>query len=369
MNPEDTPQENFHPHKPVKISEKPNMNDRVYTLKDFYFDLPEELIAQYPSEKREDSRLFVITPDSAFEHTQFHSIGEYLRQGDVLVLNNTRVIPARILCRRESGGLVEIVLTQRTGSGEWLCVSNRTGRLHNGETLRCVADENIALKIIRRVEDNLLVETVPEFTDEILVKVGKIPLPPYIKRDTEDIDKERYQTVYAEEGSAVAAPTAGLHFTRELLAGLISKGIEVVSVSLDVSLGTFQPVRDNDLSLHRMHSEHYSLSAEAAGLINKARSEKRRIIAVGTTSVRVLESTYENGMNRSGEGSTDIFIYPPVGIKSIDALITNFHTPSSTLLMLVSSFGGYERVMEAYKTAIRMKYRFFSYGDAMLILR
>ncbi len=345
------------------------MNDRVYTLKDFYFDLPGELIAQYPSEKREDSRLFVIKQDSTFEHTQFNTIGDYLRQGDVLVLNNTKVFPARILCRRESGGLVEIVLTQRTGPCAWLCVSNRTGRLHNGETLRCVADEDIALKVLRRVNDNLLVETIPEFTDGVLDKVGEMPLPPYIKRDAEEIDKERYQTVYAKEGSAVAAPTAGLHFTRELLAGLISKGIEVVSVSLDVSLGTFQPVRDNDLSLHRMHSEHYCLSAESAGAINKARSEKRRVIAVGTTSVRVLESTYENGTNRSGEGSTDIFIYPPRRIESIDALITNFHTPSSTLLMLVCSFGGYERVMEAYKTAIRMKYRFFSYGDAMLIVR
>ncbi len=369
MNPEDTPQENSPLGSTVKISEKQNMNDRVYTLKDFYFDLPEELIAQYPSEKRDDARLFVMTPDSAFEHTQFHNIGAYLHEGDLLVLNTAKVIPARVLCRRESGGLVEVVLTQRTVSGAWLCVSNRTGRLRNGETLRCVADEKFALKIIRRVEDNLLVEPVPEFTDDILARVGKIPLPPYIKRDAEAIDKERYQTVYAEEGSAAAAPTAGLHFTRELLASLRSKGIEVVSVSLDVSLGTFQPVRDNDLSLHRMHSEHYCISAEAAGLINKARSEKRKIIAVGTTSVRVLESTYRHGENRSGEGSTDIFIYPPGRIESIDALITNFHTPSSTLLMLVASFGGYERVMEAYKTAIRMKYRFFSYGDAMLILR
>ncbi len=286
-----------------------------------------------------------------------------------MVLNTTRVIPARILFRRASSGRVEVVLTQRLNTYCWLAITNKSSRLKPGEILCAVNDPSVYIIIEARVGDSFRIKSSEEFTDALLEKIGSTPLPPYIKRDATSADRIRYQTVYAEKSGAVAAPTAGLHFTEELLAACMAKGVRIAKLNLDVSWGTFSPVRDEDLSKHRMHSERYFLPEDSAHIINKARKEDCRIIAVGTTSLRVLESTFMNGKNVPGEGSTDIFIYPPREVYSVDCLITNFHTPNSTLLMLVCAFGGYELVMNAYREAIREHYRFFSYGDAMCIER
>ncbi len=287
----------------------------------------------------------------------------------MLVINNAKVIPARIFFRRKSGGLVEIVLTQRLSKSEWLVISNKTKKLKIGDVLSSGINPSIEISIQGKIDDYLQIDSNIELTEAVLKEIGAIPLPPYIRREPSAVDEERYQTVYASLGSAAAAPTAGLHFTRELMSNLKKKGIIFTELTLDVSWGTFQPVRENDLSLHKMHSENFSLSEESASIINQARGEGRRIIAVGTTSLRVLESTFNNGINEPGNNKTNIFIYPPYKIKSINAMITNFHTPYSTLLMLVSAFSGYEKIMDAYKTAVQEKYRFFSYGDAQVSVR
>ncbi len=352
--------------KPVKR----NMpEDKIFTLKDFYFNLPQELIAQYPSVRRDESRLFVLNRNAPdYQHRRFYDIKEFLHEGDVLVANSARVIPARMFFRLGSGGLVEIVLTQRLSENTWLAVSNRTKKLKNGIILSSAVNPLIGFSVCARIDDFLQIEFNCGLDEKTMHEIGIIPLPPYIKRQASSIDEERYQTVYAKNGNAAAAPTAGLHFTEELIADLKNKGVVFVYINLDVSWGTFQPVRDNNLGKHKMHTEKFDFAEEAAREINNARREKRRIIAVGTTSLRVLESTYKDGLNAHGSGETDIFIYPPYKVKSIDAMITNFHTPNSTLLMLVSAFAGYEKIMDAYKTAIEKRYRFFSYGDAMLIL-
>ncbi|MCU0821149.1 MAG: tRNA preQ1(34) S-adenosylmethionine ribosyltransferase-isomerase QueA [Spirochaetes bacterium] len=343
--------------------------DRIFTLNDFNFDLPEELIAQYPAAGRTESRLFVLDRKSGrHEHAIFRDIGQYLRADDVLVLNNVKVIPARMYFKRTSGGLIEIVLTHRISGKKWLAICNRTKRLKKNETLVSAARDYLRIKITGRVDDCIEIESDIDLDDDVLRETGEIPLPPYITRKAGEIDRERYQTVYAEDGTAAASPTAGLHFSEALMESLSKKGIMFTSVTLNVSWGTFQPVRDNDLSKHKMHKERFSFSKESAGIINTARKNGQRIIAVGTTSLRVLESTIDNNLNIPGDGETDLFIYPPEKIKSIDALITNFHTPYSTLLMLVSSFAGYDVIMNAYREAVGKKYRFFSYGDAMLIL-
>jgi S-adenosylmethionine:tRNA ribosyltransferase-isomerase len=340
--------------------------DRIYSLKDFYFNLPEELIAQYPADKRSDSRLFILDrTKSEYQHKVFHEIGEFLREGDMLVINNTKVIPARMFFRRNSGGLIEIVLTQRLSKSKWLVISNKTKKLKIGDVLYSDNNSSVEIYIRDKIEDYLQIESNSELTETLLKEIGAIPLPPYIRREPTAVDEERYQTVYAAVGAAAAAPTAGLHFTHDLMSSLKSKGVTFTELTLDVSWGTFQPVRENDLNLH---SENYFLSEQSAFLINQARSERRRVIAVGTTSLRVLESTFRNGLNIPGNNNTSIFIYPPYKIKSIDAIITNFHTPYSTLLMLISAFAGYEKIINAYKTAVLEKYRFFSYGDSMLIL-
>jgi S-adenosylmethionine:tRNA ribosyltransferase-isomerase len=343
--------------------------DKIYTLSDFNFDLPEELIAQYPSENRSGSRLFVLDRSKKeYEHRHFYDIGDYLKSGDMLVLNNTRVIPARMYFTRESGAVVEFVLARRLSGMRWLAISNRTKKLKNGEVLCSVSKPDAAIRIIGRLDEFLEIETETEFTDSLLKDIGEIPLPPYIKRVASASDIERYQTVYAKEGSAAAAPTAGLHFTDELISVLKSKGVQFAEVTLNVSWGTFQPVRSENIQEHKMHSEHYELDEQTAEAINCNRKNGGRIIAVGTTSLRVLETSFRDGKNIPGIGDTDIFIYPPYKIKSIDAMITNFHTPGSTLLMLVSAFAGYEKIIDAYKTAVEQKYRFFSYGDSMLML-
>jgi len=340
-----------------------------YSLDDFYYNLPEDLIAQIPTINRDESRLFILNRnDGLFQHTFFNKIEDYLLPGDILVFNNAKVINARIFCSRESGGKVEIVLAQKIDTHSWFVLCNRTKRLKVGEKIYPIKNSALSLTITGREGEYLVISSSIAITDEILKDIGEIPLPPYIKRQNIFSDNERYQTVYASNSGAVAAPTAGLHFTLDLLNKLHAKGIETVYTTLFVSWGTFSPVRNNDLSKHKMHSEKYVLDSDSAEKINKARNEGRRIIAVGTTSLRVLESTFINGSNRAGTGDTDIFIYPPYEIKSISALITNFHTPYSTLLMLVSAFAGYEMIMKAYKQAVEMRYRFFSYGDCMLIL-
>jgi S-adenosylmethionine:tRNA ribosyltransferase-isomerase len=339
-----------------------------YTLDDFYYNLPEKLIAQNPSTKRDESRLFILNRENGdFEHTLFNNIINYINPGDLLVFNNTKVIHARIFCTRETGGKVEIVLAQQNDNSNWSVICNRTKRLKPGDKIFPVKDNSIFFTVSGRKDEYLFINTSVPLSDEVLEKIGEIPLPPYIKRENISSDNERYQTVYASISGAVAAPTAGLHFTQEILNVLNEKGIGVAFTTLFVSWGTFSPVRDNDLEKHRMHSEKYMLDSETADRINNTRREGGRVIAVGTTSLRVLESTFSNGTNHAGTGDTSIFIYPPYKIKSIDGLITNLHTPYSTLLMLVSAFAGYDLIMEAYKKAVQLEYRFFSYGDAMFI--
>ncbi len=345
------------------------MEKLTYNLEDFYYELPDRLIAQSPAEQRDQSRLFILNRSNGlFNHTLFKRLTEYLKKGDLLVFNNAKVINARIYCRRETGGKLEMVLAQKIDDFHWYVICNRTKRINTGETVSPVKNKNITLKIIGREGEYLLVETGCILTDQILTEIGEVPLPPYIRRDNNTNDAERYQTVYASVSGAVAAPTAGLHFTKAILDELSAKGIEAVYTTLFVSWGTFSPVRDNELSKHKMHKEIYHLGRNSAEKINLARREGRRIIAVGTTSLRVLESTYSNGINTPGSASTDIFIYPPYKVNSINGLITNLHTPYSTLLMLVSAFAGYDLIMEAYKEAVDKEYRFFSYGDAMFII-
>ncbi len=344
------------------------MNEKEYKLEDFVYDLPEELIAQKPSVNRTESRLFVLKRESGeFIHRRFSDIGNFLRDDDVLVFNNARVIQARIFARRESGGLVEIVLARSLSPGNWLAISNKTKKLKPGEILHPVKNLQVNFTVKGRAGEYIEIESSCDLTAEFLETIGEVPLPPYIKRESDGFDAERYQTVYSSEPGAVAAPTAGLHFTDELLKELNSRGIETYFLTLYVSWGTFSPVRHNDLKLHDMHTENYVLPQNIADRINDARNTGKRIIAVGTTSLRVLESTFKDGRNLAGTGETDIFIYPPMKVKSIDCLITNLHTPKSTLLMLISAFAGYEVTMKAYREAVNERYRFFSYGDSMFI--
>lgn len=344
------------------------MSEKKFTLDDFNFKLPEDLIAQYPMERRDESRLFILDRKrDKYYHKKFNEITNYLNKNDLLVFNNARVINGRIYFQRETGGIVEVILTQRLDHNNWLIICNKTKKLSVGEVIFASNDFSVSLKILERIDDFLKVESNVELDPQLLKSIGEVPLPPYIKRSFQNIDEERYQTVYAEKSGAVAAPTAGLHFTTKLLSEIKSKGIDVVFLTLFVSWGTFQPVREKYIDKHKMHNETFLLSDEVAAKINGARNSGKRVIAVGTTSLRVLESTFRDGRNVPGKGETDIFIYPPYKIKSIDALITNFHTPRSTLLMLVSAFAGYQRMMNAYEEAVKEKYRFFSYGDAMLI--
>ena len=342
---------------------------KEYTLKDFHYNLPEKLIAQKPMESRDESKLFLLNRNTGeFIHTGFKSLINYLNKDDLLVFNNTKVLNARVYCKKESGGSLEIVLTQQLSSLKWYMISNRTKRLKTDDRFFPLKDESVVFTVQGRSGEYVEVETNIELTEDLLKQIGEVPLPPYIKRESEKFDEERYQTIYASKSGAVAAPTAGLHFTDDILNDLKNMEIELVFTTLHVSWGTFSPVREDDLSRHKMHSEKFILDKISAERINSARVQGRRIIAIGTTSLRVLESTYADGLNIPGEGFTDIFIYPPRKIKSADALFTNLHTPESTLLMLVAAFAGYDLIMKAYEEAVRMEYRFFSYGDAMLII-
>lgn len=338
--------------------------------KDFYFDLPKELIAQDPLEDRASSRLLVLDKDTgAVSHHVFREVADYLRPGDCLVLNDTKVIPARLLGQREgTGAHVEVLLLKRLESDMWEALV-RPGKKCRPGTGLTFGDGLLKAQVLETGEEgSRLIRFFYEgIFEEVLDRLGEMPLPPYITHKLED--KNRYQTVYAKYEGSAAAPTAGLHFTQELLEQIREKGVEIVSVTLHVGLGTFRPVKEENVLDHHMHSEHYQVSLEAAEKINRAREAGGRIICVGTTSCRTLESAAdEEGKVRPGSGDTDIFIYPGYRFKVLDALITNFHLPESTLVMLVSALAGREQVLEAYEEAVRERYRFFSFGDAMIVV-
>jgi S-adenosylmethionine:tRNA ribosyltransferase-isomerase len=338
-------------------------------LSDFYYDLPEELIAQEPIQERHMSRLLVLDRETGqIEHRVFKDMIHYLQQGDCLVLNNTRVIPARLLGEREdTGGKIEFVLLKKTNGDVWEVIL-RPGRRAKPGARFVFGNGILKAEVIDIVEEgNRLVRFEYDGVfEQILDKVGIMPLPPYISKRLED--SERYQTVYSRHRGSAAAPTAGLHFSGELLEQLSEKGVDTAYVTLHVGLGTFRPVKTENILEHKMHSEFYNLSEEACTRINKARSSGHRVIAVGTTSCRVLETVGdEKGELAPGSGWTNIFIYPGYRFKVVDGLITNFHLPESTLIMLVSALAGRDKVLTAYNTAIAERYRFFSFGDAMMI--
>jgi S-adenosylmethionine:tRNA ribosyltransferase-isomerase len=352
---------------------------------DYHYDLPPELIAQAPASSRDSSRLLVLhRAENRLEHRRFPDLLQYLRPGDVLVVNNSRVMPARLhAVKNPSGGAVELLLLEEIAPNKWWVMLKPGKRVRERTALQLLDRNNEATELNATVlgksqEGHYRIQfggTTDIKTQ--LADLGEVPLPPYIRRDTgaSTDDAERYQTVFANPLGSVAAPTAGLHFTCELLAKIQSSGVEVADVTLHVGLGTFAPVKAESLEEHKMHEEPYSISAESARVIAKAKSDERRVIAVGTTSLRVLETVAaKHGQVVSGSGKTRLFVYPPYNFKVVDALLTNFHLPESTLLMLVSAFAspgkkeGREIIMNAYAEAIRERYRFFSYGDAMLIL-
>lgn len=337
---------------------------------EFYYDLPEELIAQTPIEPRNYSRLMKIDRKSGeIEHRHFYNLCDYLKKGDLLVMNDSRVLPARLYgIKEETGACVEFLLLEQKGDRLWEILV-RPGKKAKPGARFSFGDGRLKAEIIETVEGG---NRIAKFECEgnfftALEEVGQMPLPPYIKEKLKD--KERYQTVYSKELGSAAAPTAGLHFTKEMLSDLENMGVKLAYVTLHVGLGTFRPVKEDNVLEHKMHSEHYHLPKETADLIKQTKAEGGRVIAVGTTSCRTLESvgTFFDDMDEH-EGYTDIFIYPGYEFKVIDGLITNFHLPESTLIMLVSAFLGYEKTMNAYKIAVDEKYRFFSFGDAMLIV-
>lgn len=335
---------------------------------DFYYDLPEELIAQTPLEPRDSSRLLVYnrTTGEVF-HRHFRDVGDYLKPGDLLVVNTTKVYPARIFAYTEHGGKVEILLLKRQNLTDWECLVKPGKKCREGVIL--VVNEELKAEIISRTDDGgRIVRFIFDGVfEDILSRVGEMPLPPYIHEKLKD--KDRYQTVYCKQEGSAAAPTAGLHFTLRLIDELKAKGVEFAEVQLNVGLGTFRPVKTDDLEHHKMHTEYYVIDEENAEKINKAKREGRRVIAVGTTSVRTLETVAdENGFVKAQSGDTSIFIYPPYKFKCVEGLITNFHLPESTLVMLVSAFASREKILELYNLAVKEKYRFFSFGDACLIL-
>ena len=338
-------------------------------LKDFNYDLPEELIAQDPLEDRSSSRLMVLHKDTGrIEHKIFRDIIDYLNPGDCLVINDTKVIPARLMgIKEDTGAAIEVLLLKRNADDVWECLVKPGKKARTGA--RIVFGEGLLVgEIVDVIEDgNRMIKFHYEgIFEEILDKLGQMPLPPYITHKLQD--KNRYQTVYARNEGSAAAPTAGLHFTKELLEKIKEKGVNVVSITLHVGLGTFRPVKVDKIEEHHMHTETFNISKEAADTINRTRAAGGRVIVVGTTSCRTLESAAaDDGTIPARSGDTDIFIYPGYKFKAIDCLITNFHLPESTLIMLVSALAGRDNIMNAYETAVKERYRFFSFGDAMFI--
>ena len=345
------------------------MQEKVqYKKSDFYYDLPEERIAQTPAEPRDSSRLLVYHKDEKrIEDRVFRDVIDYLHEGDVLVVNNTKVIPARMYARTAHGGVVEVLLLKRYDLNTWE-VLMRPGKKGKIGVTMTVGDElSFTVKDITESGERIVEFSYEGAFEDVLSRVGTMPLPPYIKEKLEN--QARYNTVYSKTDGSAAAPTAGLHFTDELLTKLKNKGVQVAEVLLHVGLGTFRPVSEDIITDHKMHSEFYQIGEEAANVINAAKREGRRVIAVGTTSVRTLESVAdENGLVRACNGNTEIFLYPPYQMKCVDALITNFHLPESTLIMLVACLTGREEILDVYKYAVQENYRFFSFGDACLFL-
>jgi len=353
----------------------------MYSLNDYHFDLPEELIAQIPEEQRDHSRLMLVGRETGkWKHRRFHDICAELQPGDVLVINNTKVTPVRLFGRKATGGKVEMLVLEYADLAD-------TQSVPNEQSAKCLIKaskqcrpgtilnfDNGLRADVKSFEDGIYTVTYssPEGLEAAIDQAGYMPLPPYIKRSPDMSppcdDRKVYQTVYASQKGAIAAPTAGLHFTRELLDDISDKDVEIVEITLHVGYGTFLPVRVDDIREHQMHSEMYHISQRAADCINKARSSGRRVVAVGTTSVRTLEyASQGTGKIKPGNGACDLYIYPGFRFNIVDAMITNFHLPESTLLMLVSAFAGRENILNAYRAAVRQKYRFFSYGDAMMI--
>ncbi|MDP4219933.1 MAG: tRNA preQ1(34) S-adenosylmethionine ribosyltransferase-isomerase QueA [Bacteroidota bacterium] len=343
-------------------------------LSDFDYPLPDELIARYPPAHREDSRLLVLDRATGSVHDNtFPEIFSYFNAGDVLVINETRVIPARLQGMRETtGARVEIFLLHKQAdrTDTWHALAAPAKKVKRGETIVITDDLScIVLEELPVGERIVQFKSASGNIESAIEKAGSMPIPPYLNREAEEIDKERYQTVFARINGAVAAPTASLHFTEDLLSKIESKGVHIVKVLLHVGLGTFRPVEVEDIRQHSMHAEYFEVGEDAARAINAAKDRGSKVVAVGTTTARTLESAAdEGGMIKAQSGDTSIFIYPPYTFKIVDALITNFHQPKSSLLMMISAFAGYENVMKAYRHAIEKRYRFLSYGDAMLIV-
>ena len=357
----------FRGQRPLTVA--PNETKRVNCMKlsDFMYDLPEERIAQTPVEPRDHSRLMVLhRKDGSIEHRHFYDIVDYLNPGDALVINETRVIPARLIGERPSGGACEILLLKQLAPKKWEAIVRPGKKLHTGAQVIFGGGRLVATIAEVKEDGGRIVDFTCEGTMEAaLDELGEMPLPPYIHEKL--TDRERYQTVYAKQEGSAAAPTAGLHFTPELMERIRAKGVDIVPVLLHVGLGTFRPVKVENVEEHEMHSEYYEVSEDAARRINAARERGCRVIAVGTTSVRTLESAAVNGRVVAQKGDTQIFIRPGYRYQMVDALITNFHLPGSTLVMLVSALYDREHILEAYRTAVEEKYRFFSFGDAMFI--
>ncbi len=334
---------------------------------DFDYSLPDELIARYPLQQRSASRLLCLDKDNGdIEHAQYQDILELLNPGDCLVFNDTRVIPARLFGKRDTGGKVEVMVERLLDNQRCLAHVRMSNKVRSG--LKIYFENGFCLGVIEKKHDLYELESIAKGSlIELMEQQGHMPLPPYIDRDDESLDRERYQTVYAKKQGAVAAPTAGLHFDQELLTALKAKGIEFANVTLHVGAGTFQPVRVDDIKEHKMHAEFLQVSQQVCDKIADTKSSGGRVIAVGTTSVRCLETAAAEGELKPFQGDTEIFIYPGYQFKVIDGLLTNFHLPESTLIMLVSALAGQQSILNAYQQAVAEKYRFFSYGDAMFI--
>lgn len=340
-------------------------------IEEFDYDLPKSLIAQYPCPLRGESRLLVLNRNlTTVEHCKFGDISRYLRSGDLLVMNNTRVLPARLIGTKETGGRVEILLVPSWNGvkGQWEALVRNAGKLKGKTRIRFGQDTYAELKEVKDGRGKITF-TEGRPVEDLLREVGHIPLPPYIKREDEPLDRDRYQTVIAEKDGSIAAPTAGLHFTQSMIRTLKEKGVKLATITLHIGTGTFTPVKSKTIEEHQMEKEWVEITKEAAEEIEQAKSNRRRIIAVGTTTTRALEAFSDpQGRIKPGAGPVSLFIRPPYCFRVIDGLVTNFHLPKSTLIMLVSAFAGRELILNAYREAVKQRYRFYSYGDAMLIL-